>query len=1251
MYQLTFVCISSSGLKFVDETVAFLKQHPVTRKLYGRTFIISSFYIGEARSQTGKYSAIVEAIQTSSFIFLDLMGADGEMVKLLENETRSYAGNLAIMGAGTDVLRSRIRLGAFEFKKMAEKMGQKKSGMGMKNMEPDRLMAMAGLMGKVSRFSRGMHHWLQLQQAWSNAGVENIKNMILVVLREYGGFKQLPCPGKIIDYSSHVLFDPRTQTGYKTFKAFQNDRAWDVAKPNLGLLFSSINYPYYNFGIMAEIMERLSRDFNLIPLGVHTGEKKFKLIEKHLAQGMSLDLVWDFLPFRFGAGPMGGNEELGLSIFRQFNVPVMHPFFMNRRRITDWEKEVAGLGPAELIICTMLPEMDGVTDTIPMAGLRPIYSNTLPDLSEISLIPERFERFRKKSLKLTGLRTKKNHHKKIAIIIYNYPPGEGNVGGGAFLDTFKSVENIVCRLKVEGYHADGITGGQMEETFMDKGMCNTPSWSGEPHGVISYPFDRFQAGAREVPGQELLERCTREWGPFPGRIMTGNKGFYIPGILDKNLFVGLQPSRGTVEVPDKNYHDKALPPHHQYMAFYRWLRDEFKADAIVHVGTHGTLEFLPGKESGMSCACYPDYLIGDLPHFYYYHSGNPSEATIAKRRSHGCLISYSGPGFKHSGAYGKMLELEGLLEEFQGTESLSVARKNELYQKILEQSETLDLMPGDPRDVDDIAAELVRLKTALMPLGLHLIGQGFSPDEATSFVAAILAWDRGELSGLPGIIKAALPDDTPEIHLEERAWELSLSLIKDRFFGSGALFDSVKEKLAPESANALERAMVFGQECLTAIQESDELGGLVRGLGGEFIEARLGGDLIRDPEVFPTGYNLFQFDARKVPSATAMVRGKQIADSTLHHYLKENNTYPESVSVVLWGLETSRTKGETLGQILHYLGVRLVSSPNSFEKKFELIPLEELGRPRIDVVVSLCGFFRDMFPNIIEFLDEIFEAVCLAQEPKEMNFFRKHARAMETELMETMAPKEARELSWGRLFGPPEGEYGTGLTTLINNRAWEDESDLAQGFIGAQKHLYSRNRRGQAQRGLFESNLKQVDIVSQVRSSVDYSIADLDHYYEYFGGLSRSVEEVTGKKPTMLYTDSSSSTIYTDEAGKAIQISVRTRLLNPEYINALLEHQVHGAQHLADRVENLIGLSATTGRVASWIFSSVKETLLDDREMLEKLKKNNAFALHSIMERLFEANNRGYWDARNDELNDLRELYLAMEGEIEEKNE
>ncbi len=324
--------------------------------------------------------------------------------------------------------------------------------------------------------------------------------------------------------------------------------------------------------------------------------------------------------------------------------------------------------------------------------------------------------------------------------------------------------------------------------------------------------------------------------------------------------------------------------------------------------------------------------------------------------------------------------------------------------------------------MDAIAAELVRLKTSLMPLGLHQIGRGFSSEEAASFVAAILAWDRGELSALPDILKAALPKETPDIHLEERAWELSFALIMDRFFGPGTLSNAVGEKLGPEQACALERAMAFGQECLDGIQMSDELGGLVRGLRGEFIEARLGGDLIRDPEVFPTGYNLFQFDARKVPSAMAMARGKRIADSTLDHYLAHHNTWPESVSVVLWGLETSRTKGETLGQILHYLGVRLVSSPNSFEKKFELIPLEELGRPRIDVVVSLCGFFRDMFPNMIEFLDEIFEAVCLAEEPEEMNFFGKHARAMETELMETMARKALPGSSLGAVCSvPPRG--------------------------------------------------------------------------------------------------------------------------------------------------------------------------------------------------------------------------------------
>lgn len=1247
--HITFICVSSSGLKYVDEVVSSLRKDSKTRKIYKKEITITSFYIGEAKNQSKKHPAIRESIINSGFVFLDLMGADSGTVKVIEDAVRTYDKDLAVIGTGTQYLRNRTKLGAFEFKKVANMMGgnKKKSSSGMKNMNLDKMMKMSGVMGKVSKFSKGMHDWLLLQKAWSFAGFENIKNMIFLILKNYGGLKKLPNPGKITDYSKFVLFDPRTQTGYKTFEAFKKDYEWKNKRPSIGMLFPIRNYPYYSFGVISDIINKLSPYYNVIPLGTFTGEKKFKLIEKHIGEGMKLDVLWDFLPFRFGAGPMGGNEDDGVEIFRKLNIPVMHPIFMNRRKINEWKEKLIGFGPAELIISIMLPELDGVIDTVPIGGLKEVESETISDLSEMALIEDRFDKLKCKSEKYISLRTKENKDKKIAFILYNYPPGEGNVGGGAFLDTFQSIETICNYLKQEGYSTKGIAAKNLEETFMNGGCCNSSNWSGYSKNLITYAKKKFQPQKDETLKIRFLKKSIVEWGNPAGDIMADGNNFFIPGIIDENIFVGLQPSRGSFENPAKNYHDKVMPPQHQYTAFYQWLNEVYKADAVIHVGTHGSLEFLPGKESGMSQDCYPDYLIGDMPHFYYYYTGNPSEATIAKRRSHGCLITYSGPAFKRSGSYGDILELEELIADYEEADKLAPVQKKKLYEKILIKTKTMNLIADDPENVDSVSSELIRMKTSLMPLGLHQIGKPFTKEERASFISAILNWKRGDIKAINEIIMECVEPEIPLIKKNDRAYEIAETLVKDCYFGNGDYLKEIKNKLNSEKTKHLDKTLEYGEESLKKLEKTNELSGLKKCLNGEFLEAHIGGDVIRDPEVFPTGYNIFQFDARYVPSEVAMERGKEIAESTIEYFVKENGKYPESISLVLWGLETSKTKGETIGQILQYLGVKITPTGNAFEKKFALIPLEKLKRPRIDVLITICGFFRDMFPNMLHFLDEVFEAVSSAEEPNKMNYLKKHAIAQEKELRKEMDAKEAVELARGRIFGPPEGQYGTGLTTMIENKAWTDESEIAQGYLTAQKHLYSRKRRGESQRSLFESNLKKVEMVSQVRSSVDYSITDLDHYYEYFGGLAKSVEEVSGEKPVMLYTDSSSSKIYTDEAGKAIQISVRTRLLNPEHINALLEHKVHGAQHLADRVENLVGLSATTGRVESWIFSSVKETFLDDREMFEKLKENNIYAVHDILDRLFEANQRGYWDATKKELEELKQMYLELEGNIE----
>ena len=1252
-YTLTFVSVSSSGLRYLDEALDTFAEKGALGSVFQKKIYFNIFFIGESKDQSEKFLLMRKAILSSNFVYLDLMGAESGVVTGIEEIVKEYQGDIVAGASGTEYLRSRTRLGSFSLDgmmKMMKSRGEKKGKRAEKTFNMEKMLNQMEAIGKMAPVGplKDMRNLILLEKFWRYACPENIKNMILLICRGYGKIKELPKAAELIDFSKYVLFDPEKLRGFKSLAELKKEWKWNEDIKTVGVLFYSSNYPNYTFGILSEAIKRLKQNYNVVPLGVSFAADKHSKLDKILKEGLSLDLLWDFLPFRFSAGPMGGNEETGLKTLRRFNCPVMHPFFLGKRKIIDWEK-LTGLSPMEIIVHIMLPEMDGVVDVIPIAGLREKEAKRVSDLQELQIIEERWEKLAKKTENYLNLRQKANKEKRLAFIMYNYPPGEGNVGGGAFLDTFCSIERVCKALKNAGYTVGDVTAAKLEEIFMNKGGCNSAKWSDASSIQNRLSLEKYLPKPGESPDEYMIEQISKAWQPPPGNIMAAKGEFLIPGFQSGNIFIGLQPSRGSFEDPSKLCHDKVLPPHHQYAAFYRWVEKEFKADAIIHVGTHGTLEFLPGKESALSQKCYPDYLIAAMPHFYFYYTGNPSEATIAKRRIYGCLISYSGPPFRRSGAYGDYTDLGNMIDGYIEAEGLAQEQKTKLKENIIKKVEEMKLIVDDKTDINAISKELIRLKTCLMPVGLHEIGKPFSEKDISCFLSAILNWNRGEIKSINEIIKDSsyCTEDASELKKQDKLFDAAEKLIENYFFGDKQFYESIRNCLAPEKAEKLSKAMRYGERCLKGIQATDEVSGLLTGLSGNYVEARLGGDVIRDPEIFPTGYNIYQFDARMVPSDVAMERGVEIANSTLEFYHAQHQRYPESVSVVLWGLETSRTKGETVAQVLAYLGVRIKKDPMSFEKKIEIIPLEELGRSRIDCVVTICGFFRDMFPNILFFLDEVYEVVSNLEEPEEMNFMRKHTMSRLKELLNEMDMRSAQELSRARIFGPPEGQYGTGITTLIENKSWKEEVEIANAYLTAQKHVYTRKRRGQAQKELFKSNLKKVDVVSQVRSSVDYSMTDLDHYYEYFGGLAKSIETVKGSKPVMLFTDSSSSTIYTDEAKKAIEIGVRSRLLNPEYINEMLKHKVHGAQHIGKRVENLIGLAATTGRVSNWIFSSVKETFIDNQEIYEKLKENNRFAASDIIERLFEACKRGYWDAKEKEIKELRDKYLQLEGELE----
>ena len=437
---------------------------------------------------------------------------------------------------------------------------------------------------------------------------------------------------------------------------------------------------------------------------------------------------------------------------------------------------------------------------------------------------------------------------------------------------------------------------------------------------------------------------------------------------------------------------------------------------------------------------------------------------------------------------------------------------------------------------------------------------------------------------------------------------------------------------------------------MDSAMRNHETQGIMNALEGRFNIAKLAGDVFRSPEVMPTGYNVYQFDPRRVPSPVAMQRGVKIAQNTIDAFAADNGTEPDSTAVILWGLETSRTEGETVAQILAYWGVRAVKSGSAWESKYEIIPLKELGRKRIDVVINMCGFFRDMFPNLLDDMNKLLIKLCELDEPDDMNMIKANTKRIYEKLIRGGTEKElAKELSKSRIFGPAEGEYGTGITSIIETKNWESEEQIGNAFIDSIRHVYSPKHRGMEAKELYTHNLECVNLVSQIRSNNEYEVTDLDHYYEYFGGLAKSVEMVKGEKVKIYITDTTGAKIETDTAAKSVNRGIRTRLLNPKWIDGMLAHDYHGAQQIADRFENVMGLAATTGEVEEWIYDDMHETYIEDDDMVRRMKENNPYAFIEIIEQMMEYYNRGYWDATQEQLDRLKQVYLKVEGDIEDR--
>jgi cobaltochelatase CobN len=1248
---IVFVITSALSESLVAGVELFYQQH-------GRLFNVRIFSTHDIEEEVISTGSVAQGLESADMVFLDIRGggkANGVCTRVLPRTDQP----VALLLGGTPEIMALLRLGSFSMKTIMEKSTRETSSKnptaGPNLASIQRMMGLIEKGGSLLPFGKLRHarNWARLMKYWQQGGAENIKNLLILTAIEYLGFS-LPKPAQPVTYPDFGIFDPLSGQSFTDLKAFRQARGFDPEKPTVGLLFYGGMHFSQSLVPAKAFAERLSRmGLNLLPIFANAGFNLKAIQTCFFSDGNpTVDAVVYFQWFQL-ATFMDSAGETTVTLLKKLNVPVFSACPMFGREIRKWEDSDQGLSPIETLTTVILPELDGMIEPLPSAGLIEKTSDTVEGhIQQVAAIEDRVERACNRISRWLILKAKPNAEKRVAFIVFDNPPGEDNLGSAAYLDTFASLRNLFEKMTDKGYTVTDLPKNQsLHEYFLARRLVNSPHWGGEDTALktggqlTGVEYESLLDAT--VPGADV----TLEWGPLPGDIMTLNGNFILPAVEFGNILLGIQPTRGFHADPDKISHDKTLPPHHQYLAFYRWLEEVWQADCIVHVGTHGTLEFLKGKEMGMSRNCFPEALIGNVPHLYFYHVINASEATIAKRRSLGVLISYNSPSFAVSGLYDQWDPLDQLIAECLEAAALEPDRAKRLERQVIEKAAGLHLGSDS---LCAIQEEIALMKRSIIPKGLHRLGEDVPEKDCITFAVFFLRYDRGEIPSLHRLLaegrgldyeallcpgRAKPGDVIPGRALEEIEAEVA-AMVREAW-EKGTLPDTEPARTAVANAVKAARNLTGGLE----------LDNFFNGLSGAYIEPALGGDPLRNPEILPTGRNSFQFDPRLVPSEEACRRGMEIAENTLAHYQSLNGSYPDSTAVILWGFETTKTRGETVGQILGYLGVRVIQNSNPYHKKIEAISSEELGRPRIDCLVQICGFFRDMYPNVMDLLNRAFQLVSKLDEPQCENHVRRNTLSLKAVLSGKVADHHLNRIAAGRIFGPRAGEYGTRTTHLIETGAWKNEEEISELFTASMSHLYADNIHGERHVDVYRKRLSAVDLVSQVRDSHEYEVGDLDHYYEFFGGLSRTVESVKGKAPVMLITDTTKEVIRTETVAEALNRGIRTRLLNPKWIDALLEHEYHGAQKIADRVENLIGFAATTHAVDNWIWSSVTDRYIRDENMFERMTQNNRFALEEILKRLLEADRRGYWQATKEEKDLLRDRYLELEGKIEEKIE
>ncbi|MFI6909811.1 cobaltochelatase subunit CobN [Nonomuraea sp. NPDC050394] len=959
------------------------------------------------------------------------------------------------------------------------------------------------------------------------------------------------------------------------------------------------------------------------------------------------------------AGAGGDDEAWDVGALATLDVPILQGLCLTSGK-KEWEDNDDGLSPLDAASQVAIPEFDGRIITVPFS-----FKEIDEDgLTVYTADPERARRVAGIAVRHGLLRHTPPAERRLVVMLSAYPTKHSRVGNAVGLDTPASTVRLLARLAEAGYdlgegfpgvaeqdgdaliHALIAAGGQDQDWLTEEHLAGNP---------VRIPAADYERWYRTLPA-DLRAGMERHWGTPPGELFVHEGDIVLAALRAGNVVVMVQPPRGFGENPIAIYHDPDLPPSHHYLAAYRWLSADFGAHAMVHVGKHGNLEWLPGKSAGMSASCGTDAAIGDLPLIYPFLVNDPGEGTQAKRRAHAVLVDHMVPPMARAESYGDIARLEQLLDEHASIAAMDPAKLPAIRAQIwtLIQAARLDHdlgMADRPHDTefDDFILHvdgwLCEVKDAQIRDGLHVLGQAPEGPARVGLVLAILQarqmWAGKE--ALPGLRQAlGLTEDgsasLKDVDRVEATARALVEAMEERGW-------TVEAAAAVAPTPEVERILRFAAtEVVPRLaRTTDEIDHVLHALNGGYVPAGPSGSPLRGlVNVLPTGRNFYSVDPRAVPSRLAWETGQAMADSLLERYRTDTGDWPRSVGLSVWGTSAMRTAGDDVAEVLALLGIR----PEWDEASRRVaglapIPLEELGRPRIDVTVRISGFFRDAFPHVVAMLDDAVRLAAGLDEDDADNYVRAHVKE------ETHGDERRATM---RIFGSAPGAYGAGILPLIDSRNWRDDADLAEVYAVWGGYAYGRDLEGVPARADMESAYRRIAVAAKNVDTREHDIADSDDYFQYHGGMVATVRALTGKAPAAYVGDSTRpDAVRTRTLSEETSRIFRARVVNPNWLAAMRRHGYKGAFELAATVDYLFGYDATTGVMADWMYDKLAAAYVLDPENQAFMAKSNPWALHGIAERLLEAAERDMWEHPDPEiLRGVQEVYLKTEGDLED---